>query len=56
MMSLDRGWRHRQQVKRGVTRRVPLTQGHFIAEYAVPTAVRNSIEARYTTTNTNEFS
>jgi chitin synthase len=56
MMSLDRGWRHRQTVRRGVTRRVALTQGHFIAEYAVPTAVRNSIEPRYTTTNTTEFS
>lgn len=56
MMSLDRGWRHRQQVRRGVTRRVPLVQGHFITEYAVPTAVRNSMEPRYTTTGTTEFS
>lgn len=55
-MSLDRGWRHRQNIRRGVTRRVPLTQGHFIAEYAVPTAIRNSIEPKYSMTGTTEFS
>ncbi|KAJ7595731.1 chitin synthase [Mycena floridula] len=55
-ISLDRGWRHRQVIKRGVTRRVKLTHGHFIAEYAVPTAIHNAIESRYTTTNTTEFS
>lgn len=56
MMSLDRGWRHRQNIKRGITRKVKLTQGHFIAEYAVPTAVSGATEPRYTLTNTTEFS
>ncbi|KAG8983152.1 Chitin synthase, class 2, partial [Tulasnella sp. 427] len=51
----EAGWRRRQTIKRGVTKKVQLTQGNFIAEYAVPTAVRNAIEAKYITGNSKEF-
>ncbi|KZO91398.1 glycosyltransferase family 2 protein [Calocera viscosa TUFC12733] len=41
-------WRRRQTIpKRGKTRRVKLTRGNFINEYAVPTAVRNAVEAKW---------
>jgi hypothetical protein len=53
--STDGAWRRRQTIKRGVTRKVKLTGGNFIAEYAVPTAVRNAVEPRYAATNTTEF-
>lgn len=58
VVSLDTGWRRRQavSVKRGVTRKVKLTKGNFIAEYAVPTAVHNAIEAKYSATKSTEFS
>ncbi|KAJ7124787.1 chitin synthase [Mycena crocata] len=56
VVSLDTGWRRRQTVKRGVTRKVKLTRGHFIAEYAVPTAVHNAIETKYSATKSTEFS
>ncbi|KAH8093838.1 chitin synthase, partial [Phellopilus nigrolimitatus] len=46
----------RQTVKRGVTRKVKLTRGNFIAEYAVPTAVHNAIEPKWKDTSTTEFS
>ncbi|EJD01146.1 chitin synthase [Fomitiporia mediterranea MF3/22] len=54
--STDTAWRRRQTIKRGVTRKVKLTQGNFIAEYLVPTAVHNAIEPKWKTTNTTEFS
>ncbi|KAJ7638777.1 glycosyltransferase family 2 protein [Roridomyces roridus] len=53
---IDSAWRRRQTIKRGVTRRVKLTNGNFIAEYAVPTAIHSAIEANYRQTNTTEFS
>ncbi|KAJ7480192.1 chitin synthase [Mycena galericulata] len=58
VVSLDTGWRRRQavSVKRGVTRKVKLTKGNFIAEYAVPTAVHNAIESKYAATKSTEFS
>ncbi|KAF9043755.1 chitin synthase [Hymenopellis radicata] len=55
-MSVNTGWRHRQTIKRGVTRRVKLTHGNFIAEYRVPTAIHNAMEAQYTAARTTEFS
>lgn len=55
-MSVNTGWRHRQTIKRGVTRRVKLTHGNFIAEYRVPTAIYNAMEAQYTAARTTEFS
>jgi len=56
VVSLNTDWRRRQTVKRGVTRRVKLTNGNFIAEYAVPTAVHNAIESKYSATKSTEFS
>ena len=53
--STDGAWRRRQTIKRGVTRKVKLTSGNFIAEYAVPTAVRNAVEPKWAATNTTEF-
>ncbi|KAG8907052.1 Chitin synthase, class 2 [Tulasnella sp. 403] len=53
--STEAGWRRRQTIKRGVTKKVELTGGNFIAEYAVPTAVRNAVEAKYLSSNTKEF-
>lgn len=57
-MSLDSRWRRRQRqaFKRGIIRRVKLTKGHFIAEYPVPTAVKNAIEPQYASNRTTEFS
>jgi chitin synthase len=37
-------------------RKVELVKGHFIAEYPVPTAVKNAIEPVYAATATTEFS
>ncbi|KAF9043751.1 putativechitin synthase [Hymenopellis radicata] len=56
VVSVNTGWRHRQTIKRGVTRRVKLTDGNFIAEYRVPTAIHNAMEAQYTAARTTEFS
>lgn len=53
---VDTAWRRRQTIKRGVTRKVKLTNGNFITEYPVPTPVHSAIEARYRQTNTTEFS
>lgn len=53
---IDTAWRRRQTIKRGVTRKVKLTNGNFVAEYPVPTPVHSAIEARYASTNTTEFS
>lgn len=53
---VDSAWRRRQTIKRGVTRRVKLTHGNFIAEYKVPTPVYSAIEAKYSSTATTEFS
>ncbi|KAH8831645.1 chitin synthase [Flagelloscypha sp. PMI_526] len=54
--SFDNGWRQRQVIQRGVTRRIKLTQGNFIAEYRVANAVYNAIEPQYRVKNTTEFS
>lgn len=56
LVSLDTSWRRRQMLKRGVTRRVKLTKGNFVAEYAVPTAVHNAMEPKYTAAKSTEFS
>ncbi|KAJ7139674.1 glycosyltransferase family 2 protein [Mycena epipterygia] len=56
VVSINTDWRRRQTVKRGVTRRVKLTNGNFITEYAVPTAVHNAIESKYSATKSTEFS
>ncbi|KAF8974317.1 glycosyltransferase family 2 protein [Flammula alnicola] len=53
---IDSAWRRRQTIKRGVTRKVKLTNGNFIAEYPVPTAVFSATESKYSSTNTTEFS
>ncbi|PFH46163.1 glycosyltransferase family 2 protein [Amanita thiersii Skay4041] len=53
---VESAWRRRQTIKRGVTRKVKLTQGNFIAEYPVPTPILTAIESKYTTTKTTEFS
>jgi chitin synthase len=53
---IDSAWRRRQTIKRGVTRKVKLTNGNFIAEYPVPTPVHSAIEAKYAQTKTTEFS
>ncbi|GBE80048.1 Chitin synthase 1 [Sparassis crispa] len=53
---VDSAWRRRQTIKRGVTRKVKLTKGNFITEYAVPTPVYSAIEAKWVNTNTTEFS
>lgn len=54
---VDTAWRRRQTIKRGVTKKVKLTNGNFITEYAVPTPVYSAIESKYTSaTNTTEFS
>lgn len=55
-VGVDSAWRRRQTIKRGVTRKVKLTSGNFITEYAVPTPVHSAIEAKYAATNTTEFS
>ncbi|KAG5636727.1 Chitin synthase, class 1 [Sphagnurus paluster] len=58
VISLDSRWRRRQRqaMKRGIVRKVKLTKGHFIAEYPVPTAVKNAIEPVYAANTTTEFS
>ncbi|KAJ7283693.1 glycosyltransferase family 2 protein [Mycena rebaudengoi] len=53
---VDSAWRRRQTIKRGVTRKVKLTNGNFIADYPVPTAIHSAIEAQWRGTNTTEFS
>ncbi|KAH9948343.1 glycosyltransferase family 2 protein [Amylocystis lapponica] len=53
---VDSAWRRRQTIKRGVTRKVKLTKGNFITEYAVPTPVYSAIEAKWTSTKSTEFS
>ncbi|KAK7061690.1 chitin synthase [Favolaschia claudopus] len=55
---VDSAWRRRQTIKRdrGVTRKVKLTNGNWITEYPVPTAVYSAIEGNFRQTNTTEFS
>ncbi|KII94830.1 glycosyltransferase family 2 protein [Plicaturopsis crispa FD-325 SS-3] len=53
---VDTAWRRRQTIKRGVTRKVKLTNGNFITEYPVPTPIHSAIEAKWSSTNTTEFS
>ncbi|KAL0576501.1 Chitin synthase, class 7 [Marasmius crinis-equi] len=54
--TLEGQWRRRQTIKRGVTRKVKLTQGHFITEYPAPTPIINATEACYlNSTHTTEF-
>jgi chitin synthase len=53
---VDSAWRRRQTIKRGVTRKVKLTNGNFITEYPVPTPVYTAIESKWSSTKTNEFS
>jgi chitin synthase len=55
---VESAWRRRQTIKRdrGVTRKVKLTNGNFITEYPVPTAVYSAIEPNYRQTTTSEFS
>ena len=52
----DMAWQRRQTIKRGLTRKVKLVQGHFINEYPVPTPVLNAIEPKWRNTKTTEFS
>lgn len=58
VVSMDSRWRRRQRqaMKRGIVRKVKLTKGNFIAEYPVPTAVKNAIEPVYAANTTTEFS
>ncbi|EMD40851.1 glycosyltransferase family 2 protein [Gelatoporia subvermispora B] len=54
---VDSAWRRRQTIKRGVTRKVKLTKGNFITEYAVPTPVYSAVEPKWLgSTKTTEFS
>jgi len=54
---VESSWRRRQTIKRGVTRKVKLTQGNFITEYQVPEPVYSAIEPKWTSgTRTTEFS
>ena len=53
---VESAWRRRQTIKRGVARKVMLTQGNFIAEYPVPTPVHSAIEPKWSGTETTEFS
>ena len=54
---VESGWRRRQTIKRGVTRKVKLTKGNFITEYPVPTPVFSAIESKWTSScPTTEFS
>ncbi|KAG6888816.1 hypothetical protein C0992_007430 [Termitomyces sp. T32_za158] len=55
-VGVESAWRRRQTIKRGVTRKVKLTNGNFIAEYPVPTPVFSAIEAKWSSTKTTEFS
>ncbi|KIY50220.1 putativechitin synthase [Fistulina hepatica ATCC 64428] len=53
---IDIEWRRRQAIRRGIKRRLELTKGHFIAEYDVPTAIKNAVEPQYIEKrNTTEF-
>ncbi|KAF8344932.1 glycosyltransferase family 2 protein [Amanita rubescens] len=49
-------WDRRQKISRGVTRKVKLTKGNFIAEYPVPTAIQNAVEKQYLSKSSTEFS
>ncbi|KAI0326691.1 glycosyltransferase family 2 protein [Cubamyces sp. BRFM 1775] len=49
-------WRRRQTIKRGVTRKVKLTKGNFIAEYPVPGPVFSAIEPKWQSSKSTEFS
>lgn len=41
-------WAKRQQgPKRGLTRKVKLTRGHWIVDHRVPTAIKNSTEPKW---------
>ncbi|KAK0522442.1 Chitin synthase, class 1 [Tilletia horrida] len=53
----DAAWAKRQQgPKRGATRKVKLTRGNWIVDHRVPTAVKNSVEPKWSQgSNTNEF-
>ncbi|KAF8326625.1 glycosyltransferase family 2 protein [Cantharellus anzutake] len=51
----DREWRHRQTIRRGVTKRVKLTSGNFITEHDVPTPVKRAVQAKWANTTTTEF-
>lgn len=53
---IESSWRRRQTIKRGVTRKVKLTQGNFITEYAVPTPVYSAIEDKWKSGKGTEFS
>ena len=55
-MGADSQWRRRQTIKRGVTRKVKLTKGNFITEYAVPSPVFSAIEAKWQNSKSTEFS
>ncbi|RDX53649.1 chitin synthase [Lentinus brumalis] len=55
-MGADSQWRRRQTIKRGVTRKVKLTKGNFISEYAVPTPIFSAIEPKWQSSKTTEFS
>jgi len=49
-------WCGSQTTKRGVTRKVKLTSGHFVAEYPVPSPVKNAIDVKWANaTITTEF-
>ncbi|CAO1633403.1 unnamed protein product [Sympodiomycopsis kandeliae] len=53
----QRAWAQRQQgPKRGLTRKVKLTRGNWVVDHRVPTAVKNSIEDKWSQgVRTNEF-
>lgn len=53
---VESAWRRRQTIKRGVTRKVQLTKGNFITEYAAPSPVYTAIEDKWKSNNTTEFS
>ena len=55
-VGVDSAWRRRQTIKRGVTRKVKLTSGNFITEYAVPSPVFSAIEPKWQNSTTTEFS
>ncbi|OJT09060.1 Chitin synthase 1 [Trametes pubescens] len=55
-MGVESQWRRRQTIKRGVTRKVKLTKGNFITEYAVPSPVFTAIESKWQDSKTTEFS
>ena len=46
-LGVESAWRRRQTIKRGVTRKVKLTKGNFIAEYPVPSPVYSAIEPKW---------